>query len=66
MGLDKNGSLIYNTKMQAVTDAGATTVVQCTGLFTLAVNDYIETRMFQASGGALNVSPSLWMVKVSD
>lgn len=46
---------IVNDSRMAVTDAGAGTVQAVATVYELAVGDYVESIVVQASGGALNV-----------
>lgn len=63
--INKNGSRIATfTRVQTVTETGATTTIGGTMVFNLAATDYIEVLGFQKSGGSLNVlgsaSPDDW------
>jgi hypothetical protein len=63
--INKNGSRIATfTRVQTVTESGATTTIGGTMVFNLAATDYIEVLGYQKSGGSLNVlgsaSPDDW------
>jgi hypothetical protein len=65
-----NGTTVIDIFQIPVNSASAGTILKLNTQYDLAVNDYVEVRVLQDSGGALNVeasgnySPEFWMARV--